>query len=59
VASSATPLVYFTDGEDVILTASNYGGARHPGWYDNLIAHPAVLGVGRPAGLECPWSGMG
>lgn len=35
-----TPLVYFTDGDDVILTASNYGGARHPGWYYNLIAHP-------------------
>ncbi|MGE5697708.1 MAG: nitroreductase/quinone reductase family protein [Candidatus Sericytochromatia bacterium] len=31
-ANSQTPLVYFTDGDDVILTASNYGGARHPGW---------------------------
>jgi deazaflavin-dependent oxidoreductase (nitroreductase family) len=35
-----TPLIYFTDGDDVILTASNYGGARHPGWYYNLLAHP-------------------
>lgn len=34
------PLVYFTDGDDVILTASNYGGARNPGWYHNLLAHP-------------------
>ena len=34
------PLVYFTDGDDVILTASNYGGSRHPGWYYNLLAHP-------------------
>lgn len=25
-----TPLVYFTDGDDVILAVSNYGGARHP-----------------------------
>jgi len=32
--------VYFTDGDDVILTVSNYGGARHPSWYYNLIAHP-------------------
>ncbi|HSS23359.1 MAG TPA: nitroreductase/quinone reductase family protein [Mycobacterium sp.] len=24
----------------MILTASNYGGARHPGWYHNLLAHP-------------------
>lgn len=34
------PLVYFTDGEDVILIASNYGGERHPAWYHNLVAHP-------------------
>lgn len=35
-----TPLVYFTDGDDVILTASNLGRRRHPGWYYNLLAHP-------------------
>lgn len=35
-----TPLVYFTDGDEVILIASNYGGTRHPDWYHNLIAHP-------------------
>jgi deazaflavin-dependent oxidoreductase (nitroreductase family) len=35
-----TPLTYFTDGDDVILIASNYGGERHPGWYHNLLAHP-------------------
>jgi deazaflavin-dependent oxidoreductase (nitroreductase family) len=34
------PLAYFTDGDDVILIASNYGGSRHPAWYHNLIAHP-------------------
>jgi deazaflavin-dependent oxidoreductase (nitroreductase family) len=34
------PLGYFTDGEDVILIASNYGGDRHPAWYHNLLAHP-------------------
>jgi deazaflavin-dependent oxidoreductase (nitroreductase family) len=34
------PLAYFTDGDDVILIASNYGGNRHPAWYHNLIAHP-------------------
>lgn len=36
-----TPLAYFTDDGDVILIASNYGGARHPAWYHNLLAHPA------------------
>jgi deazaflavin-dependent oxidoreductase (nitroreductase family) len=34
------PLAYFTDGDDVILIASNYGRARHPSWYHNLLAHP-------------------
>lgn len=34
------PLTYFTDGDDVVLIASNYGGERHPGWYYNLLAHP-------------------
>src|SRR5271166_1417956 len=36
----ATPLQYFTDGDDVILAASNFGGGRHPGWYHNLLANP-------------------
>ena len=35
-----TPVSYFTDGDDVILMASNYGGARQPSWYHNLLAHP-------------------
>lgn len=34
------PLAYFTDGDDVILIASNYGGTRHPGRYHNLRANP-------------------
>lgn len=34
------PLAYFTDGDDVILIASNYGSNRHPGWYHNLRANP-------------------
>jgi deazaflavin-dependent oxidoreductase (nitroreductase family) len=36
----AIPLTYFTDGDAVILIASNYGGPRHPAWYHNLLAHP-------------------
>ena len=34
------PLAYFTDGDDVILIASNYGGTGHPAWYHKLRAHP-------------------
>ena len=36
-----TPLAYFTDGDDVVLIASNYGREHHPSWYHNLLAHPA------------------
>lgn len=32
------PLVYFTQGEDVILVASSFGRAKHPAWYLNLVA---------------------
>jgi deazaflavin-dependent oxidoreductase (nitroreductase family) len=38
--SREVPLAYFTDGDDVILIASNWGGTRHPAWYHNLRAHP-------------------
>lgn len=34
------PLAYFTDGDDVILIASNYGQAKHPSWYHNLLKNP-------------------
>ena len=46
-----TPVSYFTDGDDVILMASNYGGARHPSWYHNLLAHPECeLHIGQRGG---------
>jgi deazaflavin-dependent oxidoreductase (nitroreductase family) len=48
---SRTPLVYFTDGEDAIVIASNYGRAKNPAWYHNVKANPEV-GVG-VAGREC------
>lgn len=36
------PLVYFTQGEEVILTASSFGRAKHPAWYLNAKANPEV-----------------
>lgn len=36
------PLLYFTDGEDVILMASSYGRPKYPAWYHNLKANPDV-----------------
>jgi deazaflavin-dependent oxidoreductase (nitroreductase family) len=37
-----TPLVYFTQGDDVVLMASNYGGTKHPAWFHNVKANPEV-----------------
>jgi deazaflavin-dependent oxidoreductase (nitroreductase family) len=34
---------YFTDRDDVILIASNFGRDHHPSWYHNLKAHPEAL----------------
>lgn len=46
-----TPLVYFTDGDDVILIASKGGAPEHPIWYLNLQATPECrLHVGPDGG---------
>ena len=45
------PLTYFTDGDGVIVIASNYGGTRHPAWYHNLLADPRCeLHIGQRGG---------
>jgi deazaflavin-dependent oxidoreductase (nitroreductase family) len=36
------PLVYFSDGGDVILMASSFGRPRFPAWYHNVMANPEV-----------------
>jgi deazaflavin-dependent oxidoreductase (nitroreductase family) len=36
------PLLYVTDGDRLILIASNYGKKSHPAWYRNLTANPQV-----------------
>jgi deazaflavin-dependent oxidoreductase (nitroreductase family) len=41
-------LTYFHDGQDPILIASNYGGAKHPQWYHNLKANPQCEFGGDP-----------
>lgn len=35
-----TPLVYFEDGEDLVVIASNGGSDRDPQWWLNLKVHP-------------------
>lgn len=41
------PLIYFRDGDSLVVIASATGIARHPGWYHNLKAHPEARVFGR------------
>ena len=41
-AERTTPLLYFTDGGDVVLIGSNGGSTRHPAWFHNVKANPEV-----------------
>jgi deazaflavin-dependent oxidoreductase (nitroreductase family) len=38
-----TPLLYLTDGDDLVVVASNAGDAKHPAWWTNLKALPKGL----------------
>lgn len=40
--SRRTALIYAVDGQDFVVIASNGGAQRHPQWYLNLAAEPAV-----------------
>ena len=43
-----SPLVYSTDGDDMVIIASKGGAATSPDWYHNLVANPDVtVEVGR------------
>jgi deazaflavin-dependent oxidoreductase (nitroreductase family) len=44
-----TPLLYFTQGDKVVLIASKGGAPQHPAWYHNVKAHPEVEVHGRSA----------
>jgi deazaflavin-dependent oxidoreductase (nitroreductase family) len=37
-----TPVVYTTDGDNVVVIASKGGAPAHPHWYLNLVANPDV-----------------
>ena len=36
------PIIFGTDGDDVILIGSQGGAPTHPNWYHNLVADPHV-----------------
>lgn len=46
------PVLYFHDGDDVVIIASSFGRDKHPAWFHNLKAHPDVrigtAGHGQP-----------
>ena len=41
-------LIYFHDGDDVIVMAAHVGLPTHPGWFHNLVATPEVTFGGEP-----------
>jgi deazaflavin-dependent oxidoreductase (nitroreductase family) len=46
-AARVNPLVYYPDGDRMVITASAGGAPKNPDWYHNLKAHPrATVEVG-------------
>lgn len=45
-------VIYFNDGERVVIVASKLGAPEHPAWLHNATAHPDVLLGGRPFRAE-------
>lgn len=41
-AARVNPLVYFKDGERIVIAASKAGAPTNPDWYHNILAHPIV-----------------
>jgi deazaflavin-dependent oxidoreductase (nitroreductase family) len=37
-----TPLVYFPDGDRMVIVASAAGAPKNPDWYHNIKARPRV-----------------
>ncbi len=37
-----TPLIHVTNGDDVLLVASQGGMAKNPVWYANVVANPEI-----------------
>jgi len=49
-AERVNPVLYFHDGDDVILIASSWGREKHPSWYYNVRAHPDDVRLGKAGG---------
>lgn len=40
---TTTPLVYTTDGDNLVIIASKGGAPTNPAWYHNIVANPTVM----------------
>ena len=38
-----SPMMYVTDGDRLVVIASNMGAAKNPAWLHNLVANPHVV----------------
>jgi len=48
-----TPMMYLRIDDHIVVVASNAGAVRHPDWYHNLVADPAVtVELEGPDGIE-------
>ena len=47
-AQRRNAVIYFHDGDTVVVAASNAGSPKNPSWYHNLRAHPDVTFGGVP-----------
>ena len=45
-------VIYFNDGDDVVIVASKLGAPEHPAWFHNVRANPAVSLGGVPFHAE-------
>jgi deazaflavin-dependent oxidoreductase (nitroreductase family) len=41
-------VIYFSDGDDLIVVASKFGAPEHPAWFHNAVRHPNVRVNGLP-----------
>jgi len=41
-------VIYFHDGDHVVIVASKLGAPQHPAWFHNVMAHPDIVLGGEP-----------
>jgi deazaflavin-dependent oxidoreductase (nitroreductase family) len=57
---TTNPLTYLSDGERILIFASNAGGPTNPAWYHNVVANPQVtveIGAETYPGIAIPLHG--